>query len=257
MNNTIRPYLDRIISGDCLDVMPRLPGASIDLVLCDLPYGVTDCPWDKRLPLDRLFAEYKRLLAPRGSIILTATQPFTTDLVNACRSWFRYDLVWDKSAPVGFLNANRMPLRRHESILVFYPRLPVYHPQFTTGRPYRSKAGGEKAAGVYKRTRNIPTNNPGRRYPTSVLEFPRETNGGGVRRLFHPTQKPVALFEWVVRSYTESGAVVLDNCIGSGTTALACIASSRHFIGIEKDPVFAARAGARIAASRMEIRSAA
>ena len=142
---------------------------------------------------------------------------------------------------MGFLNANRMPLRRHESILVFYPRLPVYHPQFTAGRPYRYRAGREKAAGVYKKTRVIGTENPGRRYPTSILEFPRETNGNGVKRLFHPTQKPVALFEWIVRSYTEPGAIVLDNCIGSGTTAVACIASSRHFIGIEKDPVFAAR----------------
>ncbi|HOX30906.1 MAG TPA: site-specific DNA-methyltransferase [Spirochaetales bacterium] len=257
MNNAIRPYLDRIISGDCLDVMPRLPGASIDLILCDLPYGVTDCAWDKRLPLDRLFAEYKRLLAPRGAIILTATQPFTTDLVNACRSWFRYDLVWDKSAPVGFLNANRMPLRRHESILVFYPRLPAYHPQFTAGRPYRYRAGGEKAAGVYKKTRVIGVNNPGRRYPTSILEFSRETNGNGARRLFHPTQKPVALFEWIVKSYTEPDAIVLDNCIGSGTTALACIPSGRHFIGIEKDPVFAAQAGERVVEARASLRSVA
>lgn len=249
MNDAIRPFVGRIISGDCLDVMPRLPGASIDLVLCDLPYGVTDCSWDKRLPLDRLFAEYKRLLAPRGAIVLTATQPFTTDLVNACRSWFRYDLVWDKTAPVGFLNANRMPLRRHESVLVFYPRLPVYHPQFSAGRPYRSRAGGEKAAGVYRKTRALSSENPGRRYPTSILEFSRETNGNGVRRLFHPTQKPVALFEFLIRTYTDPGAVVLDNCIGSGTTALACVATGRLFIGIEKDPVYAALAGERVAAA--------
>lgn len=245
-------YIDSIILGDCLEVMPRLESASIDLVLCDLPYGVTDCAWDKRLPLDRLFQEYKRLLKPRGAIVLTATQPFTTDLINACRAWFRYDLVWDKSAPVGFLNANRMPLRRHESILVFYKHLPVYHPQFTEGRPYKSKGRGMKKSGVYKATPTVSIDNPGRRYPTSILEFPRETNGGGHRRLFHPTQKPQALFEYLIETYTDRGALILDNCIGAGTTALASIATGRHFVGIEKDPVFAACSSERVAAIRAE-----
>jgi DNA modification methylase len=240
-------HINSIILGDCLEVMPHLESASIDLVLCDLPYGVTDCTWDKRLPLERLFAEYKRLTKPHGAIILTATQPFATDLVNACRSWFRYDLVWDKSAPVGFLNANRMPLRRHESILVFYKHLPVYHPQFADGRPYKSKSRGMKKPGVYKATPIVPIDNPGRRYPTSILEFSRETNGGGHRRLFHPTQKPQALFEYLIRTYTDPEALVLDNCIGAGTTALACIATGRRFIGIEKDPLFAACSSERAA----------
>lgn len=253
MNNTIQPYLDRIIAGDCLDIMPRLPPACANLILCDLPYGVTACSWDKRIPLDRLFSEYKRLLAPRGAIILTATQPFTTDLINACRSWFRYDLVWDKRASVGFLNANRMPLRRHESILVFYKSLPVYHPQFSEGRPYK-KSKGTKKAGVYKATTTIAADNPGRRHPTSILEFPRETNGGGRKRLYHPTQKPVALFEFLIRSYTDPGAVVLDNCLGSDTTALACIASGRRFIGIEKDPLYAAISEERVAEARALMR---
>lgn len=237
--------IDTIILGDCLEVMPRFPAASIDLILCDLPYGVTDCAWDKKLPLDRLFQEYRRLIRPHGAIILTATQPFTTDLIGACRSWFRYDLVWDKSAPVGFLNANRMPLRRHESILVFYKHLPPYHPQFATGKPYRSKGRGMKKPGVYKATANLPIDNPGRRYPTSILEFPRDANNGTRRRLFHPTQKPQALFEYLMNTYTDPGAIVLDNCIGAGTTALACIATGRHFVGIEMDPGFAACASER------------
>jgi site-specific DNA-methyltransferase (adenine-specific) len=257
MRNNLSPYIDRITCGDCMEIMPRLPPASVDLILCDLPYGVTDCAWDKRLPVGPLFEEYKRLLAPRGAIVLTATQPFTTDLVNACRPWFRYDLVWDKSAPVGFLNANRMPLRRHESVLVFYPALPIYHPQFTSGRPYKSRAGGTKAAGVYRQTKAIAADNPGRRYPTSILEFSRETNSGGKKRLFHPTQKPVALFEWIVRTYTDPEAIVLDNCIGSGTTAVACVSAGRHFIGLERDPVFAARAGERVAEARLLRRNAA
>lgn len=253
MKKDIRHFVDRITLGDCMEILPHLPDASIDLILCDLPYGVTDCAWDRKLPLQKLFSEYRRLLAPRGAIVLTATQPFTTDLVNACRDWFRYDLVWDKSSPVGYLNANRMPLRRHESILVFYPKLPVYHPQFSAGRPYHRKGGESKRGGVYRATKVLEATNPGRRHPTSILEFPRETNGGK-KRLYHPTQKPVALFEFLVNSYTEPGAVVLDNCIGAGTTALACIATSRHFIGIEKDPLFAARAGERVAEAKRAVR---
>jgi len=251
MIRDVIPYLDTIILGDCLEVMPHLPEKSIDLVLCDLPYGVTACEWDKRLPLDELFNEYRRLLAPNGAIILTATQPFATDLINACRAWFRYDLVWDKVAPVGFLNSHKMPLRRHESILVFYEHLPVYHPQFTSGRPYRSKGDAERKAGVYKALPALAKENPGLRYPTSILQFPRETNNGTTRRLFHPTQKPLSLFEYLIRTYTDPEAVVLDNCLGSGTTALACIATARHYVGIEKDPIFAARSSERVEAARM------
>jgi site-specific DNA-methyltransferase (adenine-specific) len=250
-------YTDKIILGDCLEVMPRIEPSSVDMVLCDLPYGVTDCAWDKRLPLDRVFGEYKRLLTPRGVIVLTATQPFTTDLINACRSWFRYDLVWDKKASVGFLNANRMPLRRHESVLVFYEKLPNYHPQYSEGLPYKSKSRGIKKAGVYKETQSVPIDNPGRRYPTSILEFPREMNSHAHRDLFHPTQKPIALFKYLISTFTDPGDMVLDNCIGAGTTALACIETDRHFIGIELDPVFAACSSERIEEAKKRHRSVA
>jgi DNA modification methylase len=145
-----------------------------------------------------------------------------------------------------------MPLRRHESILLFYEHLPVYHPQFAKGQPYKSKGHGMKKPGVYKATPTASIDNPGRRYPTSILEFPRETNGGGHRHLYHPTQKPLALFEYLIETYTEPGAIVLDNCIGAGTTALASIATGRHFIGIEKDPVFAACSSERVAAAKAE-----
>lgn len=255
--NNINSFLDRIILGDCLDVMPAIPSGSIDLILTDLPYGVTACSWDKRINLARLFAEYRRLVSERGAIVLTATQPYATDLINACRSWFRYDLVWDKEYTVGFLNANRMPLRRHELALVFYKHLPVYNPQFGEGRPYRAKGGGMKAGGVYKPTPIIETDNDGRRFPTSILRFPREMNRAKSKKLFHPTQKPLALFEYFVRTYTNQGAVVLDSCLGSGTTALACAANDRHFIGIEKDPYFVDIASARLSRYRAGLPSAA
>ena len=255
--NNINAFLDRIILGDCLDVMPDIPSGSVNLILTDLPYGVTDCQWDKRIDLVRLFCEYRRLLADRGAIVLTATQPFATDLVNACRDWFRYDLVWDKEYTVGFLNANRMPLRRHELALVFYRPLPVYNPQFGEGRPYRAKGGGMKAGGVYKPTPNVAVDNDGRRFPTSVLRFPREMNSAKSKKLFHPTQKPLALFEYFVRTYTNPEAVVLDSCLGSGTTALACTASNRRYIGIEKDPEYVDKATARLSRYRAGLTSAA
>ncbi|OHD27282.1 MAG: hypothetical protein A2Y38_19355 [Spirochaetes bacterium GWB1_59_5] len=255
--SNINTFLDRIILGDCLDVMPAIPSGSINLILTDLPYGVTDCHWDRRIDLVRLFCEYRRILSDRGALVLMATQPFATDLVNACRDWFRYDLVWDKEYSVGFLNANRMPLRRHEFALVFYRRLPVYNPQFGAGRPYHAKGGGMKAKGVYKPIQIIATDNDGRRYPTSVLRFPREMNSAKSKKLFHPTQKPFALFEYFVRTYTNPGAVVLDSCLGSGTTALACVANNRHFIGIEKDPDFVDVAEARLSRLRTGLTSAA
>jgi site-specific DNA-methyltransferase (adenine-specific) len=239
---TTKDFKDRVILGDCLDILPRLPEGSIDMVLCDLPYGCTACSWDTRLPLDRLFAEYRRIVKENGAIVLTATQPFTTALINAAPDLFRYDLVWDKVAPVGFLNAKRMPLRRHESVLVFYRRLPYYDPQFEKGLPYKSK-GGDFHAGVYRELRKKASVNEGRRYPTSVLAFPREMGA----RCRHPTQKPVALFEFLVRSYTRPGETVLDNCSGSGTTALACLRASRHYVCIEREASYHAVSLERLA----------
>lgn len=231
MSNVMPP--EGLYHGDCLELLPHVPAGSVDMILTDLPYGVTDCAWDKKLPIEPLFKEFRRVLKQGGCMALTATQPFATDLINAGRDIFRYDIIWDKVAPVGFLNANKMPLRRHELVLVFYDRLPTYNPQFGMGRPYSKSSSRKTKPGVYRTiTAKTTAKNDGRRYPTSILEIPRETGKG---KLFHSTQKPVALFELLIRTYTQPGELVLDACLGSGTTALACVRSGRRYIGIEKE----------------------
>lgn len=230
--------LDTIIRGDCLDVMPTIPAQSIDMVLADLPYGVTQNAWDKVIPFDRLWHEYHRVTKPNAAIVLTATQPFATQLVASNPKMFRYDLIWRKNKTTGFLNAQRMPLRQHESILVFYRRLPVYHPQKTTGHaPVHSFTKHTGDGSNYGRTRRgMSGGGQTERHPVSVLDIPVVNNDS--QEKIHPNQKPVELFEYLIRTFSDVGAIVLDNCIGSGTTAIACLNAGRHFIGIEKDADF-------------------
>jgi site-specific DNA-methyltransferase (adenine-specific) len=217
--------------GDCFDWLPTLAPTSVDLVLCDLPYGVLDCEWDRKLDLKKLWREWKRLLRPRGAVLLFAQQPFTTDLVNSNRPWFRYEWVWEKDNAVGWLNAKRMPMRAHESVLVFYPHLPVYNPQMTTGKPYKTSKGSGGYAGYNSRPR-LATKNAGTRYPRSVVRY------GNTKRTVHPTQKPVDLLAYLIRTYTSEGATVLDNCMGSGMAGVACAQTGRAFLGIEKQQDF-------------------
>lgn len=199
--------------GDCLDVLPEIPDGSVDMVLCDLPYGTTSFKWDKKLPFGRLWAEYSRLIREHGAIALTAQQPFATDLIVTGRKLFRYELIWEKTLACGFLNANRMPLRAHENILIFY-----------------KKGGGDGS--VYGRTYRIQEHrNTGQRYPRSVLRFANVN----ARNHGHPTEKPLELFEWLIRTYTNEGDLVLDNCLGSGTTAVAAERQNRRWLGIEKE----------------------
>lgn len=221
--------LNSIIPGDCFDIFPEIPDKSINMVLCDLPYGVTACKWDQELDLDRLWPEYERLLAPGGVVVLTATQPFETKLINSNRKWFRYKWVWKKSRAVGFLNAKKMPLRIHEDVLVFAKRQPKYNPQFTPGKPYVSKRTAKARPGVYRTLKRSKTVNPGIRYPKDVIEF-----SNTCEKVLHSTQKPVALFEYLIKTYTSEGDVVLDNTSGSGTTAIAAMNTGRQFICIEK-----------------------
>ena len=164
--------LNEIHLGDCFDVFPRIEDKWVDLVLCDLPYGVTACKWDVELDLERLWREYKRILKPGGAVVLTATQPFATKLINSNRKWFRYKWVWRKSRAVGFLNAKKMPLRVHEDVLVFAPRRTRYNPQFSKGKPYVSKRSAKSKPGVYRQLKRTQTVNPGIRYPKDVVEFP-------------------------------------------------------------------------------------
>ena len=219
----------------------------MDLILTDPPYGVTDLAWDKRPDLSILWSVFDRVLKPSGAAVMTATQPFATDLIQSNRRFFRYDLVWAKSNPVGFLNARRMPLRQHELVLVFYRRLPTYNPQMLPGsthvaRALASKGNKVSKPGVYAQHQLVSREAHGR-YPTSLL--PVDKDGAGKNR--HPTQKPVALFEYLIKTYSSPGEVVFDPYMGSGTTAVAALHAGRNFIGFEIEPEYHALAEKRIA----------
>ena len=218
--------------GDCLEIMQTIPDKSIDAIICDLPYGTTACKWDSVIPFEPLWAQYKRIIKDNGAIVLTAVQPFTSALVISNPKWFKYEWIWNKKKPSNFLNANKTPLMNHESVLVFYGSFGVYNPQMTTGKT-RTK-GGKKYAnngcyGNYNETKKVSYN---QYYPKSIVEISNAQQKGKV----HPTQKPVALMEYLVKTYTNQSDTVLDNCMGSGTTGVACKNLGRKFIGIEQDP---------------------
>lgn len=224
--------------GDCLELMKELPEKSIDMILCDLPYGVTQNRKDIELPLSLLWEQYCRVIKDNGAIILFAQGIFFVDLVNSQRKLFRYDLIWDKVLTSGFLNAKRMPLRRHEQMAVFYKKCPVYHPQFTKGKPlhgrgttYLSKEVVNNNYGEFHHTADVRKGCT-EKYPTSIIT--RSKSHPSVAK--HRTEKPTSLCEWLVRTYTDEGMTVLDNCMGSGSVGEACINTNRNFIGYELDP---------------------
>jgi site-specific DNA-methyltransferase (adenine-specific) len=207
--------------------MPSLADASVDLILCDLPYGMTDCAWDKRIPLDALWAQYRRVIKPNGAIVLTAAQPFAAALAASAPGLFRYEWVWDKRFCTGFANAHRMPMRRHENVLVFYQHSPTYNPQGLRpieGRP-RCKQSNSDVYRVQVR-RGYRQRFTG--FPNSILDIPR---GRGLAAC----EKPIALMEYLIRTYSQPGDVVLDNCMGLGSTGVAAIRAGRRFIGMELD----------------------
>lgn len=245
LDPALEPWADRVHGGDCLELMAALPDASIDMVCADLPYGTTRNRWDSVIDLGELWRQYRRIVKPDGAIVLTAAQPFTAVLTTSNLEDFRYEWIWQKTIGSGQLNIKRQPLRMHESVLVFYRRLPTYHPQMTEGVPYRARrrASAWNDRG-YSDQRDHETVNEGVRYPTTVLRIanPRIRDG-------HPTQKPVQLFEYLIRTYTDPGEVVLDNVIGSGTTAVAAVRSGRHFIGMERDAEWLERSRQRAAAA--------
>ena len=244
--NVTTPNVDTIIQGDCLEEMKKLPDKSIDMILCDLPYGTTACKWDHVIPFEPLWKEYKRLIKERGVIVLTASQPFTSALVMSNTQDFKYDFSWDKGNTTGFLNAKKMPLRRHEDILVFSTAKNgnyTYNPQKTKGALQRKGGTHTKKSEVYGDFTNNPVINDVY-YPTSILYIGQVYRNDNV----HPTQKPVALFEYLIKTYTNEGDLVLDNCIGSGTTAVAAKRTGRHFIGIELSEEYCEIARKRVAA---------
>lgn len=225
--------------GDCLDLMRDVPSASVDLIAADLPYGTTNCAWDSVIPFAALWEQFERLITPRGVIVLTASQPFTSALAMSNPSWFKYALVWEKACATGFWDAKLRPLKAHEDVLIFAPGgvsngtrgvRATYNPQMRVGAAYTVKRGGTEVSLSASTGRSIRTDtvNAGTRYPRSVMQFANETG-------FHPTQKPVALFEYLIRTYSNEGDTVLDCCAGSGTTGVAAINTGRRAILMEQD----------------------
>lgn len=235
-----------IIQGDCLNELPKIEAGSVDLILCDPPYETTCCDWDKMIPLEPMWKELKRIIKPNGAIVMTASQPFTSVLISSNLKMFRYSLVWEKSKAGGFLNAKRMPLQSHEDIVIFYNKLPTYNPQMQDGKPYKKKAitnGDEGCYGKFNRE-GVTKVNEGSRYPRSVLRFANPNNNS-----LHPTQKPVALMEYLIRTYTNPGELVLDFTFGSGTTLVAAKNTGRRYIGIEISEAYCKIAEERLAQS--------
>lgn len=216
--------LDTVRHTDLLSLCRGLSDASIDMILCDLPYGTTACSWDTVIPFAPMWAAFKRVIKPRGAIVLTASQPFTSALVMSNPGMFRYEWVWDKVRQTGFLDAMRKPLKRHESILVFSSGAANYFPIIEAGKPYKAKRRGQAA--VYSAHTRMSGENKGVRFPTSIIRLSMAES----ERAIHQTAKPVALFEYLIRTYTQPGDVVLDPCVGSGTTAVACRNLDRRYI---------------------------
>ena len=217
-----------LILGDCLDELPKISDKSVDIVLTDPPYGTTDCKWDSVIPFEPMWHELKRIIKDNGCIALFGSEPFSSFLRTSNIKWFKYDWYWNKKQGTGFLSAKYQPLKNIEQILIFYKKTPLYNPQFTKGKPYKIKQGG--VSKVYDNPdKEVITNNNGFRYPLTLIEFNRDKNK------LHPTQKPVNLLEYLIKTYTNENDTVLDFTMGSGSTGVACKNLNRKFIGIEKD----------------------
>ena len=227
----------QLIKGDCLEVMKSIPDRSIDAIICDLPYGTTACKWDEVLPFKKLWEQYERIIKPNGAIILFGSQPFTSALIMSNPKMFKYEWIWEKSKASNFLQASYMPLKAHENIVVFGKGKTKYNAQKTQGKAFnkgKDKRIG-KATEVYHSIPNINgfeiVNETGLRNPRTVQYFTTAESEGK----YHPTQKPLELLEYLVKTYTNEGDTVLDNTMGSGTTGVACVNTNRKFIGIEMD----------------------
>ena len=230
-----------IKQGDCLELMKNIPDGSIDMILCDLPYGTTACKWDSVIPFEPLWEQYKRIIKDNGAIVLFGSEPFSTELRHSNLKMYKYDWVWKKDGVTNFANAKKMPLRCIENISVFYKNAPTYNPQglVEVNKTMKNGAsvGGETLRGDIKNSASKgKLRTEGHRYiqqftnyPTQFIEFKRDNQN------IHPTQKPIALLEYLIKTYTNEGETVLDNCMGSGSTGVACIHTNRNFIGMELD----------------------
>lgn len=228
----LKDFLNKVILGDCLEVMKKIEDKSIDMILCDLPYGTTQNKWDSVIPLDKLWEEYKRILKPNGVVALTSHGIFTAKLILSNERWFKYKIVWEKSKATNFLNAKKQPLRKHEDICIFYNKQPKYNPQMSEGEPYDKGIRKNQLTGSYGIFNPIHVKSEGMRYPTDIVYFKTAESEGEV---YHSTQKPVELARYLIRTYTEENDIVLDNTCGSGSFLVAAVLEKRNFIGIEKN----------------------
>lgn len=228
----IDQIVNSIFEGDCIEIMKQFPDNCIDMILCDLPYGTTQNKWDSIIPLDELWHEYKRIIKENGAIVLTSQGLFTAQLMLSNPKQFKYKWVWEKSKPTNFLNAKKQPLRKYEDVCVFYKKQPVYNPQMVQGEPYDKGFRKNQLSGSYGDFQPVHVHSDGKRYPTDVIYFKTAENEGEV---IHPTQKPVELGRYFVRTYTNPGALVLDNTFGSGSFLLSALLEGRNFVGIEKN----------------------
>lgn len=259
-NNTYKSYFNpaielhknNIYQGDCLELLNGVKDKSIDMILCDLPYGTTKNSWDTIIPFDKIWMQYERIIKDNGAIALFSQAPFDKALALSNPSLFRYEWIWEKTSATGYLNANKMPMKAHENILIFYKSAPTYNPQKTKGHKRKiSKANHKKGC--------IETTNYGKhglvdydsteRFPRSVLKFPTDKQKEHV----HPTQKPVALCEYLIKTYTNEGDAVLDNCAGSMTTAVSCDNTNRDWICIEKEVKFCTSGAERVNRNREKL----
>lgn len=236
-----------IFEGNCLEILKRFPDNSIDMVLCDLPYGTTQNKWDSVINLDLLWKEYKRIVKPNGAIVLTSQGVFTAKLILSNEQDFKYKLVWEKSKATNFLNAKKQPLRKHEDICVFYKKQCTYHPQMTEGKPYDKGIRKNASASTYGERKAHENKSSGERYPTDVVYFKTSEseaiklpNLANARRghVYHPTQKPVELGWYLIRTYSDENALILDNTFGSGSFLVSAVLENRRFVGIEQEPEF-------------------
>tara|TARA_Y100000590_G_C15654344_1_gene990032 strand:- start:442 stop:1170 length:729 start_codon:yes stop_codon:yes gene_type:complete len=235
----------KLLNGDCLELLNDVDDKSVDMILCDLPYGQTHNKWDSVIPLDKLWKQYKRVIKDNGCIALFGQGMFTADLMYSNKKWWKYNLIWDKVLTNGFLNANRMPLRSHEDITIFYNKPPTYNPQKVLGKKNHTKGKVKQNKNNNYGKHNFVDNSDelgNMKHPKSILTFTRPHSSV----MKHPTEKPVEVCEWLIKSYTNEGDVVLDNCMGSGTTGIACENTNRKFIGMELNKEYFEQAVNRI-----------
>ncbi len=240
----------QLMQGDCLELMKQIPDGSVDLVLTDPPYGTTACKWDSVIPFEPMWKQLERIIKPNGAILLFGSEPFSSALRMSNIKRYKYDWIWEKTVASNFALCKKQPFKRHENISVFYQKQPTYNPQMVQGKPYKDKRTlGKRNASVGTNANVVrkPINNSGTRYPSSVQKF-----SNGNNKNFHPTQKPVDLLEYLIRTYTHEDETVLDFTMGSGSTGVACVNTNRNFIGIELDENYFNIACERISLAQKE-----